>query len=58
MADNYFLGTAAKTPYVYTAVVTGFLSRATNLKPSRPPRLNALSSTLSPPSKQDSPDME
>ena len=37
---------------------TGFLSRATNLKPSRPPRLNALSSTLSPPSKQDSPDME
>lgn len=31
---------------------TGFLSRATNLKPSRPPRLNALSSTLSPPSKQ------
>jgi hypothetical protein len=37
---------------------TGFLSRATNLKPSRPPRLNALSSTLSPPSKRDSPDME
>ena len=45
-------------PRVASLCHTGFLSRATRLKHSRPPRLNALSSTLSPPSKQDSPDME